>query len=239
MPRALVWMLLLALGCFPRVSVPEGERERASRDLEGQRRFTQVALFTGPFFGDATHLLVSDQPFGELDLLQSTSGETIAPPRAERVLPPGTPVAIDKVEFPTGWLIAKRVVMTPRYHPWVYLKAEGEARPLVVVLPQTLTTAEEVRVELERILGTVDPSPALAALPEAQRTAVLRKDVVEGMGPQAVEMAWGYPQKKVVDRPARTEAWTWPGGRRRAWFADGQLARFEIARTPAPASAAR
>jgi hypothetical protein len=232
-------MLLLALGCFPRVSVPEGERERASRELEGQRRFLQVAVFVGPFFGDATRLFVSDQPFGELDLLQSTSGETIAPPRAERVLAPGTPVTIDKVEFPTGWLIAKRVVMTPRYHPWVYLKTEGEARPLVVVLPQTLTTAEEVRLQLERILGTVDPSPALAALSVGQRAAVLRKDVVEGMPAPAVEMAWGYPEKKVIDRPARTEAWTWPGGRRRAWFADGQLARFEVAREPAPAAASR
>jgi hypothetical protein len=232
-------MLLLALGCFPRASVPEGERERASRELEGQRRFTQVAVFVGPFFGDATHLLVSDQPFGELDLMQSTSGNPIPPPRAERVLPPGTPVTIGKVEFPTGWLIAKRVVMTPRYHPWVYLGLQGEARPLVVVLPQTLTSAEEVRLELGRLLGTVDPSPALAALPETQRTAVLRKDVIEGMGAPAVEMAWGYPEKKVIDRPARTEAWTWPGGRRRAWFADGQLARFEVAREPAPTASSR
>jgi hypothetical protein len=52
-------------------------------------------------------------------------------------------------------------------------------------------------------------------------------------------MAWGYPEKKVLDRPARSEAWTWPTGRRRAWFTDGQLSRFEVARQPAPASAAR
>ena len=231
MPRALLFsMLLLGLGCFPRASVPEDERQRAGLELEGQRRFTKVAVNVGPFFGDATRLLVSDQPFAELDLLQTTSGDPIQPPRVLRVIPPGTVVTVEKVEFPTGWLIAKRVVMTPRYHPWVYLALEGEPRPLVAVLPQTLASAEDVRVELERFLGTADPSPALKALPDAQRAAVLRKDVLEGMSPKAVEMAWGYPEKKVIDRPARTEEWTWSDGKRRAWFASGELARFAVAR---------
>jgi hypothetical protein len=137
-------MLLIGLGCFPRASVPEGERERASRELEGQRRFTKVAAYVGPFFGDASRLLVSDQPFQELDLLQTTGGDPIQPPRAERILPPGAAVTIEKVEFPTGWLIAKRVVMTPRYHPWAYLSLQGEPRPLVMVLPQTVASAEDV-----------------------------------------------------------------------------------------------
>jgi hypothetical protein len=223
-------MLLAALGCFPRASVPEVERERASRQLEGQRRFTKVAVYAGPFFGDASRMLVSDQPFQELDLLQTAGGDPIPPPRAERIIPPGAVVTVEKVEFPTGWLIAKRVVMTPRYHPWVYLALAGEPRPLIMVLPQTLASAEDIQLELERLLGTADPGPALQSLGDAQRAAVLRKDVLDGMGAQAVEMAWGYPEKKVIDRPARTEEWSWSGGRRRAWFSGGQLARFEVAR---------
>src|SRR5512144_1188941 len=140
MRRAMLLLLLAVLGpaCFPRVSVPDAERQRASRELEGRRRVTKVALYVGPFFGDGSSLLVSDQPFQELDLLRSPDGSVISPPPADRILPPGTPVKVDKVEFPTGWTIAKRVVMTPRYHPWVYLSLDGEPRPLVVVLPQTL-----------------------------------------------------------------------------------------------------
>jgi hypothetical protein len=225
----LVLLLGSAPACVPRVSVPDEERQRASRELEGRRCFTKVAVHVGPFFGDGSKLLVSDQPFRELDLLRAMDGSVIAPPAAERVLPPGTPLRVDRVEFPTGWLIAKRVVMTPRYHPWVYLALEGEARSLVLVLPQTLSSAEDVRVELERLAGPSDPSPALEDLPDRQRTAIARKDLVEGMSPQAVEMAWGYPERKIVDRPAGTEEWSWPTGRRNAFLRNGKLLRWEAA----------
>src|SRR6266496_333523 len=191
MRRAIVLMIIAGAGCFPRSSVPDTERQRASHELAGQRRFARVALYVGRFFGDASKRLVSDQPFQELDLLQTTEGNPIAPPRPDRVLVPGTPLRIERVEFPTGWLIAKRVVMTPRYHPWVYLA-------------------------LDRALGTSDPAPAYQALPDPERRAIAKKEVVEGMAPQTVEMAWGYPEKKVIDRPAGTEEWTWPAGRRKA-----------------------
>jgi len=224
-------MLLLAAGCVPRANVPDAERERASRELEGERRYMKVALWVGPFFGDNTKLLVSDSPFSELDLLQTSEGQIIAPPGAQRVVLPGTPVRIEKVEFPTGWIIAKRVVMTPRYHPWVYLRLEGEPRPIVVVLPQTLGSAEDVRLELERVLGASDAAPAFRALPEPERAAIARKVPLEGMGAKALEMAWGYPEKKVIDRPAGTEEWSWAGGRRKAFFQEGKLARWDAPRS--------
>ncbi len=230
MRRAILLMFLLGAGCFPHASVPQSERQRASRELEGQRRLSKVAVFVGPFFGDASSLLVSDQPFRELDLLETTDGKVIAPPGVERVLPPGTALRIQKVEFPTGWIIAKRVIMTPRYHPWVYLALEGEPRPLVFVLPQTLASSEEVRVELERLLGTSDPAPAFQALPDAQRAAVAKKELVEGMSTQSVEMAWGYPEKKLIDRPESREEWTWPTGKRKASFRDGRLVSWEATR---------
>ncbi len=230
MRRTIALLLLAASGCFPQASVPDAERQRAEHELAGQRRWFKVATLVGPFYGDAAKLLVSDQPFSELDLLQTSDGHPIAPGRAERILPPGTVVQIEKVEFPTGWLIAKRVVMTPRYHPWVYLALAGESRPLVLVLPQTLASAGDVRVELERTLGTADPTPTFQALPDDQREAIRRKVPVEGMGPQALEMAWGYPEKKVIDRPAGTEEWTWPGEKRKASLLKGKLVRWEPTR---------
>lgn len=229
MRRSLLLVVLVLAGCFPRASIPEGERQRATRELQGQLRFAKVALFVGPFFGDDSKLLVSDQPPDELDLLESPNGAVIAPPPPDRVLLPGTPMRIDSVEFPTGWLIAKRVVMTPRYHPWVYLSLEGEARPLVVVLPQTVSSAEDVRAELDRVLGASDPGSAFRGLPEVQRAAIALKRPTDGMTAQALEMAWGYPEKKVIDRPATTEQWTWPTGKRKAFLRDGKLVRWERA----------
>lgn len=224
---ALALVLLVAsAACYPRASVPDVEREK-SRQLEGQQRFSKVALYLAPFYGDATRLLASDAPLDELDLLRDTSDAIVAPPPAERVLPPGTPLRIEEIEFPTGWIIARRVIMTPRYHPWVTLSLAGEARPVMLVLPQTLASADEVRVELERYLGDASAAAAYQALPEAQRGWIAKKRLVEGMGAQAVEMAWGYPEKKVIDRPARTEAWTWPGDRRKAFFQEDRLVRWE------------
>jgi hypothetical protein len=40
-------------------------------------------------------------------------------------------------------------------------------------------------------------------------------------------MAWGLPEKRRIDRPAATEEWSWPGGKRRAFFQDEKLVRWE------------
>lgn len=218
-------------GCAPAVTVPDAERLRVTQELEGRTRWLRVSVFLGPFFGDAARALASDQPFAELELLETPGGRTIAPPKAERVLVPGTRLVIRSVEFATPWRIASRVLLTPRYHAWVWLEVPGEPRPVIVVLPQTVATYEDVRVELDRYLATFDPGPDLQALPEGQRRAVERKELAEGMGPQAVTMAWGYPEKRVLDRPAGKEMWLWPGGKRRAWLEDERLVRFE-ARPP-------
>ncbi len=220
--------ILLALaGCVPRAVIPDAERQKVSADLDGRRRYLRVAAYVAPLFGDRAKLLVSDQPLGELDLVETGDGTPIAPPPAERILPPGTPVRISQVEFPTAWLIARRVVMTPRYHPWAFLEVEGDRRPYVVVLSQTAASADDVRLELDRLLTADDPSSSLAALPQDQRDAILRKEPVEGMGARALEMTWGTPEKKRIDRPAASEEWTWPGGKRRAFFQDEKLVRWE------------
>jgi hypothetical protein len=40
-------------------------------------------------------------------------------------------------------------------------------------------------------------------------------------------MAWGQPERKRIDRPARTEEWLWPEGKRRAFLEDGRLVRWQ------------
>jgi hypothetical protein len=220
-------VLAAAAACTPRAVIPDSERDRVRHELTGEPRWLRVAAYAAPLWGDGAKVLLSDQPLDELDLVETTGGTPVPPPAPERIVPPGTAVRISDVEFPTGWVIAKRVVMSPRYHPWVLVAVPGDARPYVVVLSQTVTSFDEVRGELDRILTKDDPSSALAALPEEQRAAVLRKALVEGMGPRAVEMAWGLPERKKIDRPAATEEWTWPGARRRAFFQEDRIVRWE------------
>lgn len=220
-------VVLSLSACHPRAVIPDEERIRVSEELEGRSRWLRVACWAAPFFGDTTRFLLTDQPVDEVQLLESTAGAKIPPPPGERVLPPGTRVRIRAIEFPSPWLIAKRIVMTPRYHPWAILEVEGDSRPYVIVLPQEATRLEDVTNELGRILSTDDPRPDLEALPRDQQEAIRRKDLVEGMTPRAVEMAWGQPEKRRIDRPAATEDWSWPGARRSAHFKEERLVRWE------------
>ena len=222
-----VAVALAAGGCAPLTVVPDAERERTQAALEGQARWTRVALSVSPLFGDRGKLLLLDAPAADVDLLRGPDDKIIPPPAAERILPPGTPVRIERVEFPTGLIIATRAVMSPRYLPWVYLKAAGEERPYVIVLSHASASADALLAELDRMLTRDDPSRALAALPREQRDAIGRRELVEGMGAPAVEMAWGVPEKIRIDRPAATAEWTWPAGKRRAWFQDEKLLRWE------------
>lgn len=218
--------LLPLAACAPRIVITDAERDRVFRELTGDQRWLRVAVYAAPLYGDGSRVLLSDRPLAELDLVQTAGGAPVAPPVAERVIPPGTAVRIREVEFPTGWIIAKRIVMTPRYHPWVLLDVPGESRPGVVVLSQLAASYEDVRLELERVLSKDDPSPFFAALPLDHRDAVLKKQLVEGMGIRAVEMAWGLPERKRIDRPQGTEEWTWPDEKRKAFFQDERLVRW-------------
>ncbi len=231
MRRALVSatsvLALAVLACTPRVVIPDSEREKVRAALTGEQRWVAVACYAAPFWGDTSKVLLSDQPLDELDLVESGTGTPITPPPAQKIVPPGTPVRIADVEFPTGWVISKRVVMSPRYHPWVLLEVPGDTRPYVVVLSQTVASYDDVKNELDRILSKSDPSAALAGLPDEQRAAVLKKTLVEGMSTRAVEMSWGLPERKRIDRPSNTEEWWWPGGKRHAFFQDDRLVRWD------------
>lgn len=224
---ALAFALLAFVACAPRAVIPDAERQRVSAEITGQPRWLRVAAYAAPLWGDRTKVLLSDVPLEELDLVETTGGAPVPPPAAEKVLSPGTAVRIRAVEFPTGWIIANRVVMTPRYHPWVIVDVPGDSRPNVVVLSQTAVTFDEVRAELDRILSTDNPGALYAALPQEHRDAIGKKELVEGMSPRALEMAWGFPERKRIDRPAATEEWTWPGGKRKAFLQDERLVRWQ------------
>jgi hypothetical protein len=224
---ALLPFVLAVSACTPPVLVPEADQHRVATEFDGSSRFLRVAMYAAPFFSDDTKVLLTDAPVGELELLETPDGKPITPPPASRVLPPGTPARVVEVQFPTGWVVASRVMMTPRYNPWLLVTVPGDARPHVIVLGQGASSAEAVRAEIDRVLSLDDPTAALQALPAEQRQAIVKKELIEGMGPRGVEMSWGQPERKRIDRPARTEEWSWTGGKRRAFFEDEKLVRWQ------------
>ena len=224
---AVVAALALLPACVPPSQLPPEGRESVVRSLARQPRYLRVAVYVAPFFGDGSRVLLSDRPVGELQVLESPDGTPITPPQATRILSPGTPVFVDGVQFPTGTIAWSRPITTPRYNPWLLATVEGVAKPAVLVLATESTSAADVLAEVGRVLTPDDPTAIYAALPESVRDAIREKALVEGMTREAVAMAWGYPDRIVMDRPARTEEWHWTNSTRKAVFQDDRLVRLD------------
>ncbi len=217
----------LLSACVPPSQIPPEGRETVARSLSRQPRYLRVAVYVAPFFGDGSRVLLSDRPVSELQVLESPDGKPITPPAATRILSPGTPVFVDGVQFPTGSVAWSRPLTTPRYNPWLLATVEGVAKPAVLVLATENARAEDVLAEVGRVLTPDDPTATFAALPEPVRDAIREKALVEGMTRDAAAMAWGYPDRIVMDRPARTEEWHWTNSTRKASFLDDRLVRLD------------
>jgi hypothetical protein len=224
---AAVAALALLQACVPPSQLPLEGRETVIRSLSRQPRYLRVAVYVAPFFGDGSRVLLSDRPVAELQVLEAPDGKPITPPPATRILPPGTPVFVDGVQFATGTIAWSRPLTTPRYNPWLLATVEGIGKPAVLVLSTGNTSASDVLAEVGRVLTPDDPTPIYVALPESVREAIREKTIVEGMTRVAVGMAWGFPDRIVMDRPARTEEWYWTNSTRKASFQDERLVRLD------------
>lgn len=231
--RALLAAALLGLtGCVTaQVAVPPTQVADLERKLNGDQRFLRVSMYLTPFFGDATRRLVTPVAPELVRLLDSPQGKPLNPGAVERVFPAGTAVRIQRVEFPSAWVMTERVLYTPRTLAWLYLEVTGapkNAPPYVLVLRPGLKTDEEFLAELERHLTREDPTRRLEAFSDPVREAVRTKGVVIDMPAEALEMAWGFPESKRIDlvNDQRKETWRWGDGARTAIVLDGRLASF-------------
>jgi hypothetical protein len=231
-PR-LGWTLSLALslasGCASYTALSQEERGRIESQYARSDRpeFLKLSCFVTPFFGDPAKTLLTPVPPDEVRLLEDPSGKPISPGDVKTVLPAGTPVVIDKIEFPTSLAVTERIVYTPRTQPWVYLRVPGaaKAQPLILVLRPNLKSEAEVRAELARYVTEADPAPVLAQWPKSVQEAISRKHALVDMSSQALEMAWGYPERiqRTFEEVGRKETWRYPGGTRKAELLDDRV----------------
>lgn len=223
---------LFAAGCASYTTLSQEDRGRLEQSLARSDRpqFLKLSYFVTPFFGDPGKKLLTPLPPDEVRLLESPSGQPISPGAVETVLPAGTPVVVDRLEFPTSLAVTERIVYTPRTQPWVYLHVVGaqKAQPLILVLRPKMKSVEEVRAELSRYLTEADPAPILAEWSKAVREGIAHKRAVLDMPAQALEMAWGYPERIVrsFGEVGRKEEWRYPGGQRKAELLEGRVVDF-------------
>jgi hypothetical protein len=220
-------------GCASRTLLAPDDRRALERELTaGGHRHLRLSYNVTPFFGDEARRLLTPAPPDEVRLFDDLSGEPINPGPVEKVLPVGTRVRILKVEFPTPWATAQQDAYTPRLYPWIALQAEGEPpdRPLILVLQARVETRASFLAEVDRYLSRSDPAALMEAWSEKVRSAVKNKTALLDMPGGALEMAWGYPERKrTTFDPAgnKEESWIYPGGKRTAQLKDGRIIAIE------------
>lgn len=208
------------------IALPPEDATRLERELTGEQRFLRVSMYSTPFFKDASKKLLTPVAPELVQLLDDTQGQSINPGEVEATWPAGTRVGILKVEYPSSWVMAERVLYTPRTLAWIYVDVAGAPRgagPFVLVLRPGIKTSDEFRAELDRLLTRDDPAARLQAFSEGVREDIRTKTGAVDMPAEALEMAWGYPDARRVelDGTHKKETWTWAQGKRAAVLVDG------------------
>lgn len=230
--KAALLPVLLFAGCASnQVLLPPTQRASLERQLVGTERYLKLSCFVTPFFGDETKRLLTAVRPEEVRLLDNPDGTPINPGQAERIFPAGARVRVKQIEFPTPLVMSGRVLFTPRSWPWVYLDVEGtpkNAPPYVLVLRPDFKTEAEALAEIDRYLSTDDPAARMAPWTDPVKDAVRSKQAVVDMPAEALEMAWGYPERKEIsfEGDRRKEIWRWPGGQRYAVLYDGRVSEL-------------
>jgi hypothetical protein len=226
--------LALATGCASQTLLSAEDRTKLQHDLTtgpASERYLKASSYITPFFGDASKRLLTPYPPEEVRLLNDTKGNPINPGPVQALVPAGTKVRVLKVEFPTAWVMAERVLYSPRTQPWVYLDVQGAppGPPVILVLPPQLKTKEDVLAELDRHLLDQDPAPRIAKFQPRFQEAIKQKKVLEYMPEAAVEMSWGMPEsiRRTLEGQQVHQEWAYPGGKRRVFITDGLVTRVD------------
>jgi hypothetical protein len=226
-PFAVALAAVLLGACAGQSLIPDEDRMQLERTLPGRTYYLRTAMYVGPFWSDRHKVFLSDVVPGEITWVQSPGGSPIDPGAPTGIVRVGSRVRIVRLELPTGFTVSTRSLSSPRYNPWLLLEVEGmphDPTP-VILLRRDLRSLDQVQQEIERFLSPDDLQPMLDTFPEAVLRGIDEKRVIEGMPAEAVQMAWGYPERKTISPSpqGRREEWVWPGGNRKATLLDGKL----------------
>ncbi|GAB4305298.1 MAG: hypothetical protein Kow0090_20910 [Myxococcota bacterium] len=189
------------------------------------------SMYYGVFWKDSRYYYVTPYVPASLTYLSSPTGKNIPPPPHIGILAAGTPVKIQEVQFPTAAVVNSRVLMTPRYYPWVYLDIITPERSLkaVLVIPAAVKEPPAaIERKIQAHLLDSDPKEKLDKLTKEERDAIWRKEAFVGMTIESAEFALGAaPEIKALHHGKNYEVlWTFYDGRK-YYFENGILTKIE------------
>lgn len=211
MARAFVTLLvritaLLALAvstaCPSYTVLAQTDRDALDGQHTGELLFLKQSMYAGTFYDDDRYVLVHPRKFEELTYLQSIEGDPLPPPPATTIIPAGTRVRVEKIEWPTGDTVFRRPLYTPRYTTWIVLRVAADRGSEVTVerdhrhvmlIPGGITDAELFDSWFAASLGAEDPNPWIVSLPQEQQAGIAQKRALPGMSYEALTAALGFP----------------------------------------------
>ncbi len=210
MSRTAAALTLLAVtACASYTKLPE--KSRVALDLRYKNRKVELrsSCYYGDLYDENEKYLLSPYPFEDVFHIVDLDNAPIHPKGQRGIVPAGTPFVITGVEFPDVAAMSRRMLTTPRYNPWVYLKLAPEAQGLpaertyILVLPMDFSTEEAVEEAIGRLVAPEGKvSTWLATVRPTIRVAIEHKDVAEGMTKDELLAAWGTPRKWLQDSDA-------------------------------------
>lgn len=224
--RALFGACAVALGfltlwhCASQTRLPPTARAQISARHTGNVVELRTSCYFGELYDENELWLLSPYAFADTSHIVDLKGEPIHPQGQRGIVPAGTKLVIDRIEFPDSAALAKRMLTTPRYNPWVYLKPAGTTpdakldgrRAFVVVLPAELETEAQVETALNDFFA---PEGNIARWLETRRptvkVAIANKYVFEGMTRDEMVAAMGAPSMWFAEADGQARV-AWYGG---------------------------
>lgn len=171
----------------------------------------QQSMYVGPFYDDDRYRLLDPRRFEELRYLRNAEGDVIQPPAASGIVPAGTRVRLEKIDFPTGDKVWRRPLYTPRYTTWLQLRVARDRGDVtlerqqkhILLLPAFLKDQKGFEQWLDSMLTEEDPNQMIRDLPADQREGIDTKTPVVGMTRKTLTMALGYPDRMRSETQAR------------------------------------
>jgi hypothetical protein len=202
-------------------------------------------LYFGDLYDENEMWLLSPYPFVNTSHIVDHKGTPINPRRQKGIIPAGSSFIVEKIEFPDPLVLPRRMLTTPRFNPWVYLRpAPGsefsrlypENKPYILPLPLNMTNAEEVHTSIDTFLDSQRKVQNwLSQRRPTIRVAIHQKEIITGMNQEELIASMGEPYRWLSEEEGnkRTLVAWYPG--KEAWLKNGQVIQILNARElPSP-----
>ena len=217
-------LLCVSLGCASESKLSEPIRAAVLQRHTGRIVELRQSSYYGDLYDENEKWLLSAHPFADTYHIVDLNGVPIHPKVQRGIVPAGTRFVVETIEFPDRWNMAKRMLTTPRYNPWVYLRVvphqariPDNSKLFVIVLPSDLASEEAVEAALTKDLAPEGKvSTWLAARRPTVQAAIKDKQAIAGMTLEELSVSLGAARRWFVENGAA-------GQQRVAWYPEQEV----------------